>query len=158
MLHLSSYKLHLNSSLNNIRLLLTLNRQDFCWFVVENLVKTRNICVSWLNFSENIIISGMNKRRNRKLFIIVSFLYFIVNGIIVDIFTAASWRAQVVIMSKCVYVFLYVFQYVFLYFCHVTFSRSLIGQKSECCIVEEVIKVDELNKGNISAALGKQHK
>ena len=46
----------------------------------------------------------------------------------------------------------------FLSFCHVTFSKSLIGQKSECYIVEEVIKVDELDKGNISAALGKQDK
>ena len=37
----------------------------------------------------------------------------------------------------------------------VTFSRTLIGQKSECCIAKEVINVDELDKGNISAALGK---
>ena len=44
---------------------------------------------------------------------------------------------------------------VFLYVCLVTFSRPLIGQKSECCIIEEVIEVDELDKGNISAALGK---
>ena len=43
-------------------------------------------------------------------------------------------------------------------FCHVSFSRPLIGQKSECYIVEEVIKVDELDKENISAALGKQDK
>ena len=35
-------------------------------------------------------------------------------------------------------------------------SHFLIGPKSECYIVEEVIKVDELDKGNISAALGKQ--
>ena len=47
---------------------------------------------------------------------------------------------------------------VFLSICHVTFSRPLIGQKSECYIVKEVIKVDELDKGNISAALGKQDK
>ena len=40
----------------------------------------------------------------------------------------------------------------------VTFSRPLIGQKRECYIVEEVIEVDELDKGNISAALGKQDK
>ena len=40
----------------------------------------------------------------------------------------------------------------------VTFSRPLIGPKSECSIVKEVIKVDELDKGNISAALGKQEK
>ena len=33
--------------------------------------------------------------------------------------------------------------YVFLYFCHVTFSRPLIGQKRACYIVEEVIEVDE---------------
>ena len=33
----------------------------------------------------------------------------------------------------------------------VTFSRPLNGQKRECYIVEEVIKVDELDKGNISA-------
>ena len=45
---------------------------------------------------------------------------------------------------------------VFLYVCAVTFSRPLIGQKRECYIVEEVIEVDELSKGNISAALGKQ--
>ena len=64
------------------------------------------------------------------------------------IFTATAWRALVVIMSK----------YVFLYVCHVTFPKPLIGQKSECYIVEEVIKVDELDKGNISAALGKQYK
>ena len=36
----------------------------------------------------------------------------------------------------------------------VTFSRPLIGQKRDCYIVEEVIEVDELDKGNISAALG----
>ena len=41
-------------------------------------------------------------------------------------------------------------------FCPVTFSMPLIGQKSECYIVEEVIKVDELDKGNISPALGQQ--
>ena len=28
-------------------------------------------------------------------------------------------------------------------FCNVTFSRPLIGQKSECCIAKEVIKVTE---------------
>ena len=38
--------------------------------------------------------------------------------------------------------------------CHVTFSRPLIGQKWECYIVEEVIDVDELNEGNISASAG----
>ena len=38
-------------------------------------------------------------------------------------------------------------------FCHVTFSRPLIGQKRAWYIVEEVIEVDELDKGNISAAL-----
>ena len=42
--------------------------------------------------------------------------------------------------------------------CYVTFSRPLIGQKKECYIVEEVIEVDELDKGNISAASGKQYK
>ena len=42
-----------------------------------------------------------------------------------DIFTAAARRALVVIMSKCLFFFLYVFLYV----CHVTFSRPLIGQK-----------------------------
>ena len=36
--------------------------------------------------------------------------------------------------------------------CPVTFSRHLIGQKKECYIVEEVIEVDELNEGNITAA------
>ena len=46
----------------------------------------------------------------------------------------------------------------FLSFCHFTFSRPLIGEKSECYIVEEVIKVDELDKGNIPAASGKQYK
>ena len=40
----------------------------------------------------------------------------------------------------------------------ITFSRPLIGQKKECYIIEEVIEVDELNKGNISAASGKQNK
>ena len=40
--------------------------------------------------------------------------------------------------------------------CHVTFSKPLIGQKRECYIAEEVIKADELDKGNISTALGKQ--
>ena len=44
---------------------------------------------------------------------------------------------------------------VLLSFCHVTFSRPLIGQKRECSIVEEVIEVDELDNGNIPAALGK---
>ena len=43
-------------------------------------------------------------------------------------------------------------------FCHVTFSRPLFGQKRECYIVEEVIEVDEPDKGNISALLGKQDK
>ena len=66
------------------------------------------------------------------------------------IFTAAARRALVVIMSKCLSFFLS--------FCRVTFSRPLIGQKSECYIVEEVIKTDEFDKGNISAALGKQEK
>ena len=51
-----------------------------------------------------------------------------------------------------------VFLSIFLSICHVTFSRPLIGQKGECYIVEEVIYVDELNKGKISAALGKQDK
>ena len=46
----------------------------------------------------------------------------------------------------------------FLYVCLVTFSRPLIGQKRECYIVEEVIEVDELDKGNISVVLGKQDK
>ena len=41
-------------------------------------------------------------------------------------------------------------------FCPFTFSRPLIGQKRERYIVEEVIEVDELDKDNISAALGKQ--
>ena len=40
----------------------------------------------------------------------------------------------------------------------VSFSRPLIGQKRECYIVKEVIEVGELDKGNISAALGKQDK
>ena len=35
------------------------------------------------------------------------------------------------------------------------FSRLLIGGKYECYIVEEVIEVDELDEGNISAAAGK---
>ena len=47
---------------------------------------------------------------------------------------------------------------VFLYVCFVTFSWPLIGQKRECYILEEVIEVDELDKGNISAASGKQYK
>ena len=38
-----------------------------------------------------------------------------------EVFTAAAQRALVIIMSKCVSVFLS--------FCHVTFSRPLIGQK-----------------------------
>ena len=41
---------------------------------------------------------------------------------------------------------------------YVTFSRPLIGQGKECYIVEKVIEVDELDKGNISAALRKQDK
>ena len=41
--------------------------------------------------------------------------------------------------------------------CLVTFSKPRIGQKGECYIVEEVIEVDELDKGNISAASGKQY-
>ena len=64
-----------------------------------------------------------------------------------SVFTVAARRALVVIMSKC--------PSVLLSFLLVTFSRPLIGQKSECCIAKEVIKVDELDKGNISAALGK---
>ena len=36
---------------------------------------------------------------------------------------------------------------------YVKFSRPLIGQGKECYIVEEVIEVDELDRGNISAAL-----
>ena len=52
-------------------------------------------------------------------------------------------------MSKCPHVLLYV--------CHVTFSRPLIDQNFESYIVEEVIDVDELDKGYlISAAAGKQ--
>ena len=55
----------------------------------------------------------------------------------ISVFMAAAQRAQVVIMSKCLYVYicLYVFVFVFL----VTFSRPLIGQKREGYIVEEVI-------------------
>ena len=71
------------------------------------------------------------------------------NSIII-IFTAAARRALVVIMSKC--------PSVLLSFSPVTFSRPLIGQKSECYIVEVVIEVDKLDKDNISAALGKQDK
>ena len=37
-------------------------------------------------------------------------------------------------------------------------SRPLIGQKNECYIVIEVIEVDELDVGSISAAAGKQDK
>ena len=37
-------------------------------------------------------------------------------------------------------------------------SHFLIGERGECYIVEEVIEVDELDKGNLSAALGKQDK
>ena len=48
--------------------------------------------------------------------------------------------------------------YVFLYFCLYVMSHFLIGPKSECYIVEEVIKVDELDKGNISFAEGKKDK
>ena len=43
-------------------------------------------------------------------------------------------------MSRCVYI------------SPVTFPRPLIGQKRVCYIVEEVIEVDELDEGNISAA------
>ena len=39
-----------------------------------------------------------------------------------------------------------------------TCPRPLIGQKKECYNVKEVIEVDELSKGNISAASGKQYK
>ena len=52
------------------------------------------------------------------------------------------------------FVFMSFYMSVFL----VTFSMPLVGQKRECYIVEEVIEVDGLNKGNISAALGKQDK
>ena len=38
------------------------------------------------------------------------------------------------------------------------FSWLLIGGKYECYIVEEVIEVDELDEGNISAAARKQDK
>ena len=38
------------------------------------------------------------------------------------------------------------------YLCPVTFSRPLIVQKRECCILKEVIEVDVLDGGNISAA------
>ena len=38
------------------------------------------------------------------------------------------------------------------------FSRLLVGEKYEYYIVEEVIKVDELDEGNISAAARKQDK
>ena len=34
----------------------------------------------------------------------------------------------------------------------------MIGQKREFYTVKEVIEVDELDKGNISAVLGKQNK
>ena len=57
-------------------------------------------------------------------------------------------------MSRCLSFFLSFFLYV----CLVTFSRPLIGEKRECYIVEEVIEVAEFDKGNISAALGKQDK
>ena len=59
-------------------------------------------------------------------------------------------------MSSCLSIFLYI--YLFIYLCHVTFSRPLIGQKKKCYIVKEGIEVDELDKGNISAASGKQYK
>ena len=48
-------------------------------------------------------------------------------------------------MARCVYL------------CCVTFSRPLIGQNTECYILEEVIEVDELDKGNISAESEKQY-
>ena len=38
------------------------------------------------------------------------------------------------------------------------FSRLLIGRKEERYIVEEVIEVDELDEGKISAAAEKQDK
>ena len=38
------------------------------------------------------------------------------------------------------------------------FSRLLIGQKLKCHIVKEVIELDELEEGNISATAGKQDK
>ena len=37
-------------------------------------------------------------------------------------------------------------------------NKSLIGQQKECYIVQEVFEVAELDKGNISAASGKQFK
>ena len=37
-------------------------------------------------------------------------------------------------------------------------SMPLIDCKKECYIIEEVIEVDELDKGNISATLGNQDK
>ena len=68
------------------------------------------------------------------------------------IFMAAARRALVVIKSKSLSFCLSVL----LSFCHVTFSRPLIGQKRAWYIVEEVIEVDELDKGSISVAAGKQ--
>ena len=62
--------------------------------------------------------------------------------------TAAARRAAVVKMSRSLCITHCV--------CHITSSWPLIGQKWECYIVNEVIEADELDKGNIFAAAGKQ--
>ena len=48
--------------------------------------------------------------------------------------------------------------YVCLSFFLVTSFRPLIDQKRLCYIVEKIIEVDELDKDNISPALGKHDK
>ena len=57
-------------------------------------------------------------------------------------FTAAALWAPVVMMSRSLYIFLYKF-----FVCVVTSIQPLIGPKWECHIIEEIIEVDELDKG-----------
>ena len=52
----------------------------------------------------------------------------------------------------------FIFLSICLSICPVTFSRPLIGQKKESYIVDAVIEVVELDRGNISAVSGKQYK
>ena len=81
------------------------------------------------------------KKKNKSNFPLRSYL----------IFTAAARRAKVLIMARC--------PFVSLSLCHVTFSKPLMGQKRECCLIEEVIEVDEHDENNLKlAAAGKQHK
>ena len=69
-------------------------------------------------------------------------------------FMAAGRRPAFVIMSRslsvclCIYLSIYV----------VSSIRPLIGPMWECYIVNEVIEIDEVDRGKIFAAAGKQDK